>query len=219
MFDVLTPDAMYCAGLLATDGCMSNCLGKKTIAFGCCDLDTVEWVANFLGGQVNKKLVKGGRDQWRVRVCRQNSYDALVSFGITERKSLTMRVSELLARDRNFWRGAIDGDGTIVCRSGKYFAMNLCSSSLSFIEQFAADAGTLALHPLVKSTSQPSGHNNYAVTFSGISCLRMLTELYSTPCFAMARKKALADDCISQEPYYRNGRLSLTPAWEARNYA
>jgi hypothetical protein len=215
-FETLTPEACYWAGVLATDGCVNNTLGKKTIAYGGCDLDLAEGFANFIGGNVCRRpgaeasyFCGQGRDQWRVRVIRPATFDGLVSLGITERKSLTLQVSEELAKSRDFWRGAVDGDGSIVCRDGEHFAMNLSSSSRAFIDQFVSYLLTLDLSCRVQVKPQTSGNNNYVVTLCGKSCMTLLKELYSDSCFALVRKKALADICISQEKFYTNGRLKL----------
>jgi len=211
VFERLTPEACYWAGVLATDGCMSNSMGKKTVAFSCCDLDLTTGFAHFIGGTVTKKTAENGvgRDQWRTRVVRPNAFDFLVALGITERKSLTLAVSPILAASRDFWRGAVDGDGSVVCRDGKYFAMNLASSSSVFINQFLLYLRTLGLIYERQVKPQRSGNDHYVVTLAGISCLQLLKELYTDPCFALSRKKILADACIALEPFYVRGRLRL----------
>jgi hypothetical protein len=139
------------------------------------------------------------------RVVRPNAFDTLVDLGITERKSLTLSVSPVLVASRDFWRGAMDGDGCIH-PVGRSFITFLSSSSFAFINQFLAFLRSLDLFYVADVRTPPSGHDYYVVTLCGTSCLKLLKELYVDPCFAMERKKKLADACMvfhSEQRYRR----------------
>ena len=209
-FDTLTPEARYWVGVIATDGCICQHWGEKKIVINCCDFDLVQGFATFVGAKVGKAWVRLGRkDCWRISINSAHIFDSLLTLGITERKTLTLHVVGDLIYSRDFWRGAVDGDGSIVCRKGRFFAMNLSSASIAFINQFLAYLGSLGIVKTASASKLRSGNNIYVVTLCGMSCMRLLKELYSGPCFAMARKKVLADACIAQEKFYIGGRLHL----------
>jgi hypothetical protein len=60
VFEVLTPEACYWAGVLATDGRLVNQMGKKAIGLNCCDSDVVVGFADFIGGVARRYEKKGG---------------------------------------------------------------------------------------------------------------------------------------------------------------
>lgn len=143
-FDALgsDPTANYFAGFLATDGCLDSLKkGSYRVRFSLksTDVEMVEKMAEFIGGKVSfDQRKQSGRPTTyaaSTHAYSKQMFDALVSHGITPRKSNTIKVSDQLAACRHFWRGAFDGDGCFYERGGHISSL-FCSGSLKFISQF-----------------------------------------------------------------------------------
>jgi hypothetical protein len=118
---VWTPDLAYVVGLIATDGNLSRKPGQIAIMSN--DTDLLDVVRRRLGLNVDVKPHRGGygtrchRLVWSDR----RFYDWLVAIGLTPAKSLTL--GPLAVPDdyfTDFFRGCIDGDGSIVSYTDRY---------------------------------------------------------------------------------------------------
>lgn len=160
----LTAEALYWLGFLATDGCVVTNLGagggqdQIALKLAVIDKDHVQAFRAFLGSDAplleSANVRQGVRYPWvMLRVSSQVLCDRLVELGVTKQKTFTLRVSEELAESPDFWRGALDGDGTIRWNTGKQVYAQLVGASLPFIEQFAAFCGTIGvrLNPLSRT--------------------------------------------------------------------
>ncbi len=144
------PTAAYVVGLLFADGCITRSSAKRaqiTIGLSGDDGRHLEMVRDFLGSDhplVHKE--KGGsfeRSKFStvLRVSSAVMADDLARYGVVPRKSLTAEARGGVEASRDFWRGVVDGDGSIwLQRTGPYpnsvFPfMNLCGS-LATVRQF-----------------------------------------------------------------------------------
>ncbi len=211
-FDEITEESAYWAGIMMTDGCLSfrvrkgNPGGEKAISLTLTesDKDHVEAFKKFIQttNRIHvhtKKGFPGSRPRCRVGVSSARLFDALMRYGVTPRKSLTAKAS-ILEANRDFWRGVVDGNGTITnCRHrGKGIGIGL-SGSEALTSQFLAYAATIAPEytPSVRPHSKTEGI--YCVYFSGEPGISVVRSLYEGCSVALARKWIAAKDVIAQQ--------------------
>lgn len=137
-------------------------------------------------------------------------------FGVTPRKSLTLRVGGGVEHSPHFWRGAVDGDGSLSLRlygRGRRSARPYCSlvsASAAFVEQFeafvekvagSAKAGVLMRRKLAGPIY------SHVVTCSRTAALCRV--LYAGCTIALPRKQALAEEIMRwDDPQARASRES-----------
>lgn len=144
-FDSLTEEARYFIGLLMADGCVTydtvNHTYQVILELEEKDAAHVERFRRFLGSShklrsVQSKPPSGNRLSHRVRLAvnSKRMVERLMSFGVTPRKSHTARVIGL-EHDRHFWRGVVDGDGSLGVNGRGYPFFHLIGSE-SLAHQF-----------------------------------------------------------------------------------
>src|SRR5882724_4821366 len=147
----------YAIGLIATDGNLSR--DGRHISVVSKDLDQLEALRRCLGLRVaisefqSARGRRVGRVQWNHRAF----YDALLTIGLTPAKSLTL--GPLAVPDEyfvDFFRGCIDGDGSIVTYIDRYntfkkpsyvytrLYVSIVSASLRFLDWLKATVQRLA---------------------------------------------------------------------------
>lgn len=137
-FDTITDESAYWCGVLATDGYVTA--KGSNIGLTLIDEEVVANFLKFVGSDKEVKLFKG------TNLTRNQAYSGLVTskvienalakYGITKQKTLTLEVSDELALNPNFWRGAIDGDGSISWNSHSQSpVLSLCGTA-RFVRQF-----------------------------------------------------------------------------------
>lgn len=122
-----TADLAYTVGLIAADGNLSRKPGRVSIMSN--DIDLLELVRERLG--VTRPITPHtggyGRRCHRIVWSDRPFYEWLVSLGLTPAKSLTL--GPLAVPDEyfvDFFRGCIDGDGSIVTYVDRYNAFKNC---------------------------------------------------------------------------------------------
>lgn len=135
-FHKLTPESLYWLGWMATDGCVHWQNGWKiSLELQEADKALIERFSKFIGGTEPKQR-KGKRSSWYTSLGSSIMGSKLLEYGIKQRKSSTLLVSPELARSPHFWRGAIEGDGSITEYELGNLKVELSSGSHAFIEQF-----------------------------------------------------------------------------------
>lgn len=202
-FSELTPEACYFAGLLATDGCIH----EDCLIFGSTDLDAVQKLRSFFEAEqykIGTNTRAKGKTAHILQIRNKTLVEDLGKLGILPRKSHTLKVSELLVKSRDFWRGAIDGDGCITWvkkRGSVYPMVFLSSSSKIFIEQyreFVVGLGTTWNHDPdnVRSFAKMAHIDHFVLYRCGKNCLTILRELYYPGCVAMDRRLRKVQEVI-----------------------
>jgi len=149
-FDYLAPAACYFAGLLASDGSVGGAEpARVSIKLIASDVAIIRALKAFLGSDatISYHPARGGsRPQTGIQVRSVALVNRLTALGIGPRKSLSLHIqSEKLLESADFWRGVIDGDGTVMIArhvkgDGRVFLyprVQLVSGSESFILQFS----------------------------------------------------------------------------------
>lgn len=208
-FDAInTPDKAYWLGFIGADGCVRR-VGANALRL------QVKLArkdrAHLL---ILHKAIRAARpvrdfeamSKGKVRpysildVCSTRLCEALVSHGIVPRKTNALEPwggpEHLMP---HYWRGLIDGDGSItINHNGVY---------VSFVGSESVVRGFLAwAHEVCGTNSQPRqgtmGNRRYWTTQIGgtVRILSLLAALYDDAPVALARKKALADLAVHGKP-------------------
>jgi len=117
-FNVITPESAYWIGFLMADGCVTD---KNIISLKISDIDMPQLNKFKLFLESNHVLYdhskyyhsKGQTGQHSLSFSSKQMAECLFNYGITPRKSLSAKASSDLIYNKNFWRGLIDGDGTV----------------------------------------------------------------------------------------------------------
>jgi len=114
VFDVITEESAYWLGFLMADGnichtkqgspLISLCLHRK-------DEQHLIHFRSFLGS--DHPLTRGANNSLKLNIRSTLLAKRLQKYGILPRKSLVAKVSTDLLFNRHFWRGVVDGDGSI----------------------------------------------------------------------------------------------------------
>lgn len=138
VFDKLTPEAYYWLGFLYADGHISSGKRGYNIELGVHskDKEHLKKFLNFMN--CNNKITKDKRSKYyRVRIGSKELHDKLMSFGFNNEKSKNANPHYSLLNSRDFWRGVVDGDGSlsyVITRN--YPFIHLCGT-LKTTEEFA----------------------------------------------------------------------------------
>lgn len=198
----------WVVGLIATDG---NLAGPGRLSITSKDVDLLQSVRRCLVLSNRLARVEGGwgTGGYRLQWGNRTFYEWLVGIGLTPRKSLT--IGPLAIPDEylpDFFRGCIDGDGTILVYTDRYHTatkasymytrlyVSLVSASRPFIDWMRATIDRLlglsgAVHVKRTPRQRPIWYLRYAKTAS----IRLLNWMYHSsdvPCLARKRAKAEA---------------------------
>lgn len=193
------PDAAYWTGFLMADGCISIEKRKRAPGIICqlqaSDGPHLEKLSRFFGWG---NVVYGTKEEHgfaRISVYQQQIADTLVGYGVTPRKSKTATVCHSLAMNVHFWRGVIDGDGSLQFRvRGNYQApiLHLCGSQFLMRQyaEFVRFHSTAAANPFFSSSV-------WNVQISSQSAVYLVRLLYGVGGVSLDRKQAIADRILS----------------------
>jgi hypothetical protein len=213
-------DIAYIVGLIATDGCLSR--NGRTIAITSKDGHILDSVRGRLGGGAIG-LTTNGRGHWcyRYQFSNRGLYTWLLDLGLTPAKSLTL--GELRIPDgvfRDFVRGCIDGDGSIVTyvdrfntsKHPKYvydrLYVSLVSASPTFlrwmqrsVSRLCEISGDLGVRP----SKHPRHHDMWRLRYAKRESARLLTWIYYAPeILALHRKRGHAERALAGATWYRH---------------
>lgn len=197
----------YMIGFIATDGCVTDD-HRLSINLQDGDRPLLERFRTELAcsSPVRTRMgeTKNGtpfiQATFRIRSVRMVA--DLKHFGVTPRKSMTLRICGGVENCPHFWRGAIDGDGQLglyggAGRRSKRPRCNLCSASRAFIEQFKtfvdANVGPSTARVLQRNRTGNPLYDHIATCSRAAALCRLL---YGECAIALPRKLALAEEIM-----------------------
>jgi hypothetical protein len=212
----LTPEARYWIGMLITDGCVTEQQGCPYIALMLQGRDRrhVEKLTEFLGStnaihdgiSFDNGIVKSrdgqGFKSSKAAFRSKRLGDALARYGVVPRKSKTAKVIGL-EMDRDFWRGAIDGDGSLFFDKRGMPTVALCGSEF-LVNQFAAYIKMVSPECVAKPHPATT---IFAVSASGSHAYRVAEALYADCCVALDRKLEKAREILARPDPFVNRTL------------
>lgn len=195
-FDAVTDESAYWVGFLITDGSIVESEGHApSVALGLqeSDLGHIYKFRDLLKSDhriIHAISEDNGKSYPSVhlRVRSEKLASSLARFGVVPRKSFTAKVIGL-EKDRNFWRGVIDGDGCIsIGESPGRLAMILVGSK-DLLSQFKEYA--LSISPSCGADVHPQ-KSIFRLSLRGKYAMRVIRELYHDARVALDRKAAIA---------------------------
>lgn len=218
-FDVITPESAYWMGFLCADGCVvDNGSGSPQIILqlGRKDRGHIEKFRTFLGSEhtiydgVNKTSRSYGNGRGDGQVSRFNVrsrpiFEALQRRGLAVHSPLRVP-SDDLADSVDFWRGEVDGDGTVrwtTDRHGSTYANIMLCGHMPLLEKFQVfliRRGIVA--NIIDTTS-----GIYQIRLLGSGAVRLIELLYGNATVALDRKFAVARDVIETKGQFRLSTL------------
>lgn len=193
-FKEVTPESLYWAGFLAADGWVQEKNeNNKVIGLGLkkSDLGHIEKFREFIKSDLPIKEKKYSFD---ISVSSVQMANNLAKFGVTPRKSLNYSPPEFCLNSPDFWRGMIDGDGSVFESRGNMRVM-LCGSKdavfglYNWINTFA----DVKAKPYIRS------EGFWAFRTSCTYAQKTIQKLYENGGPSLDRKKAAVDGFIGHK--------------------
>ena len=187
------------------DGSISDKKNTVSIALATKDLHHVKKFKKFVGEQhkitkIPPQKMKGGYTSSGANsitfVSRKMVQD-LARWGITARKSHTAKILDGLEWNRDFFRGVIDGDGSVYyhkTKDGDYPGIRLVGSKY-IVQQFSDFVKNIS--PNCQATIG-KGIGVYRFSTHGTFALKTIEFLYKDCCVYLDRKYKIAMELITQ---------------------
>lgn len=210
-FSIVTDESAYWMGFLFADGCIADYGdGQPQIILDLAIIDQlhVEKFRTFLSSTHaisivshksrilnGKTVVAGYNAAFR---CRSSQIVSDLRRHGMGHKNKDRRPLNGLEHSINFWRGAIDGDGTVTVvkdtKGHRYPFIMLCGHMpiISSFQEFLKSRGIVA-----NITHQKRG-NIFAIRIWGTVATRLIHMLYANATTALARKLSSARDILSK---------------------
>lgn len=202
VFDILTPEACYWIGFITADGHLFRNPSKKiTIRLAYSELKHLEKWNKFT--KFNRVYIDSNMKAARVTLTNDKLYNKLIEFGLCERKSyIDFSIeNEYITDSRDFWRGVIDGDGSL---SYDYKNITLCGNH-TLLTQFKE-----FVDKYVNNYNYSSGVNLsknqtiYRIVYSGLTATKLIEVLYDNAEIYLDRKYEIARKIINEYEKYIN---------------
>lgn len=195
VFDTITEESAYWIGFLMADGSINDKNGGAAsiqISLQRRDRFQLEKFKNFLKSEhpifeyKNKEISHFGIRSNRL-------VNKLSEYGVVPRKSFIASPPNCIEFNRHFWRGIIDGDGSVSERS-KYATINL-TGSLEIIKGFIAYVKFIG----IGTNSVPiKTRNVWCINFVAKSARLIIQNLYDKANISLERKQIKANEIISK---------------------
>lgn len=187
---------LYYYGLLLADGNLHK--NKVSIILKHCDAPILEPLAEYFGEgyMVQKKIIRG-EDYARVSVSHYRITENLLKQGFEPAKSMKEKLPDFYDGSydmRHFWRGFVDGDGTVRFSNNRrdirlLGSKEIVNNFICFVEKYGNCNPRLAVkHPVTKDC--------YTIQYSGKDASEIAYILYSECTIALERKWIKAKELI-----------------------
>jgi hypothetical protein len=212
-FDVVREESAYWAGVLMADGSVvieNHRSPRIRLGFQTRDVGHLEKFKSFLkSGQPITTRMMPGADNGKGRLGLHSFSEftvrstalakSLANYGVIPNKTYRTSTSPEIAANRHFWRGMIDGDGSIVIGSKTKTPQIFLLGSRGIVEQFLSFVGSSG----ISSTTRPysKGKIWYAV-ISGRYAVLLAGLLYSDSSVALERKRSMAMKVVGLKDRY-----------------
>jgi len=213
---VWSAEMAYAVGLMATDGNLTK--GRRQMTMTSTDIDLLETFRRCLGltARISKYPNRPGKLCGRVQWHDSVLYQSLEAIGLTPAKSLT--IGRLAVPDEyfvDFFRGCIDGDGSVLVYTDRYHTskkesyvyerlyVSLVSASRPFVEWIQTSVCRLVgLSGTIAHSTKQGRRPIWRLRYAKADSIRLIGWMYyssEVPC--LARKRAKAERFLSPLGY------------------
>lgn len=198
-FDVIDDEnKAYIMGLLYADGCNHYENGVLSLSLQEADKHILDEINLLLGNkkplcfQNLKKKNKNFSNQYKIDLFSRHLCDVMNDYGVTPRKSLTLKFPSWLRKDlyRHFIRGYVDGDGCVCCNS----KTNKSSVSMVGTESFLTSVSNVLRDNGIVVKMRNSHNIKELKTTSKIETVKLITFLYYNANLKFNRKYKKCED-------------------------
>lgn len=199
-FENKSEGSSYFYGLLLADGTISDS-GKVNLQLESSDAHIIESLKSELNlnSNVNNFISKDGWKSSSLCFTVKAISESLQNLGLTPRKSTKEFAPDSMSNDKHFWRGVIDGDGSIgkTDRPKVYLCGSeiLCNQFLQYCQ---------SINPSITTKTVLMKGGLYRVTITGIKAATILNELYSNSTFKLERKNQRVLAILDKYPEVRH---------------
>ena len=204
------PVLWYLVGLIATDGCLSS--DGRHIDITAKDRDFLVGLVRLCGlrNKVTEKRGFGDKISHHIQFSNRTFYDFLLSIGLMQRKSKTLK--EVVVDDAffvDFLRGVIDGDGGMrrwvhPTNGGEQWHLRIVSGSGDFVLWLQKE---IARRLGCAGRTYKGRRGVYCLKYGKMAAREIVRRCYYKDCFALARKKRLAEMCLLSSWGWRRSKL------------
>lgn len=198
-FDELTEESLYWAGFIAADGSIGYYDGAPSIRIGLSsrDRDHLVKFRDFLESGHTIGDYVANTSYGKVNVTRFSVRSNRLADRLTELGVKGPLLSDELTDSRHFWRGVVDGDGSISNNPEKAY-IELCGHGYTMHPY-----RDFLLTHLGIDTKVEAMHSIYRVRRGWASAYKVIDYLYRDNNISLDRKQALADKTLE---YFDNRR-------------
>ena len=201
-FDEITRESAYWAGMLLADGYVTG--SKIGLGLKLADRGHIEEFREFvqsghsltISGPVHSpfsaddKRIVHSTGRCSISFTSPHMVSTLAALGITPRKSLVAKAPDVLLNNRDFWRGCVDGDGSVYIHrktggGSEYPGIMICGS-YDLCLQFGEFTQTI--YPHRRNPTRAKKGSVYYLSLVGRSALAVIRSLYSHATVALPRK-------------------------------
>jgi len=209
-----TAEKAYLIGLIASDGTINEQKANIIIELKMEDRELLEKIPPLIGGYTKEVIRKSGYKAYYWRVTSSGMVADLNRLGIPSGKKGGRNAQywviniDLIPPEfhRDFWRGMVDGDGSLMpyisknrSRRGGHSRMEL-KGTKSNVEIYSK-----VIREMFESTAKPHRtHASWALVSGGDQlCRKVATWLYKDARISLARKQKLAEIMMQKEAIHR----------------
>lgn len=187
----LSAEARYWIGFLLADGYISKRKGYDVIGLGLKfeDAEHVRKFARFCGVREESVLefysntTFGRQHGVKLQFTGKQLIPQLAKYGVVPRKTEIAAVPSSLSQDPDFWRGLIDGDGSVFIDHRGLVFVGMCGT-MHIVEGFRDICNTVAgFRPAIGRIK-----SIFKASLGGSKAVKLLTWLYYPEAVALKRK-------------------------------
>lgn len=200
IFGTITEKSSYWVGFLLADGCLSVGKRGKTVRLKLrsSDFQHLEKFRKFMDTDkpiyTGSGIRKGTECFWaKVVISSEKVFNDLLRYGLSPRKSLNRElIIHKLENNRHFWRGMVDGDGSLgIYGKRKNPRLSLYSGSSKLLQQFLD-----FLPENIARNGIYFSSNIFSIDYGCAPAKKIISLLYSDCSIYLDRKMKIAQEVM-----------------------
>jgi len=209
-FDDFSPNSLYWMGYIAGDGVITkpNKGGSLSVSITSKDVEHVHKFREFLQSTHAITYIPE-KNSAKIQIGSDKLANALISVGITPRKSKTLCILNKLVLDSpDFLRGVIDSDGSIFVKDNLRCYVSVTTASEKFAHQLKE-----AILSNIGAETQVIYHQPrdvfYVRTTRHKDAVAILASLYYDGCTSLNRKQKIVNRVLGDQAKSRRGEVHV----------